>query len=754
MSELVSATPPPPTSASDASRHIPKDPATVEYGSLHENLPNVSKLQTYYITTAIAYTNGYPHMGHAYEFLTADVLARFHRVMGYDTFFLTGSDEHGQKVAASAAASGRSPLDHCDIYVDAFKALNQRLAISCSDYQRTTDPYHEDTARKLWCKCADAGDIYLDSYEGWYNEREEVFVPDADAEAANFLDPGSGVPLKRVSEESYFFRMSKYTDRLLAYLEENPTFIEPEQYRNNILVRLRKEGLRDLSISRTTFSWGISMPPAFDQRHVMYVWFDALTNYLTGVHGLDPDDELRRYWPANRHIIGKDIIWFHCVIWPCMLMSAGIPLPAGVFSHGFVNAADGRKMSKSYNNAIDPHEMLDKYPLDSIRYYLCSAVTYGADLSFSEASLVTMHNSELADILGNLVHRVLNLCQKYCDGLIPNTVHDTGFSPPFDMEALLRDWSIDASACAINLALFKAMEAARATNRYLTEAEPWKMKGEAEARRPAIVRLTLEAVYAFMHILAPVIPMAAKAVFKHLGTPPVALSALKSDFYNLTPGTRVTVGDILFQKIESGDMSTIPEPIIKKVGNKATSDVVVEDPNQLDFSKMDFRVGKIVKVWHHETADRLFCEEIDIGEELPRAVASGLRQYYTLEQMHDRLVIVACNLKETKLQGFMSFGMVLAAKVGDVTTGGKMVLLEPPTGSVVGERVYIEGLRVGDVGGGPPLTAARIKKLKVWESVSADLSTDNSSIACWKGRPLLTTIGPVVAPQAANSPIA
>lgn len=283
------------------SRHIPKSESTISYGALARNLesPN-GNAETYYITTAIAYTNGFPHMGHAYEFLTADVIARFHRVMGYDTFFLTGSDEHGQKVAASAALAGRTPIDHCDLYVDAFKALNQRLAISCNDYQRTTHPYHEETARKLWCMCADAGDIYLDSYEGWYNEREEVFVPEAEAEAAQYLDPGSGTPLKKVSEESYFFRMSKYCDRLTQYIEENPSFVEPEQYRNNILARLRKDGLRDLSISRTSFTWGITMPEGFDDRHVMYVWFDALSNYLSGVHGLDKDHEDSRYWPAGR----------------------------------------------------------------------------------------------------------------------------------------------------------------------------------------------------------------------------------------------------------------------------------------------------------------------------------------------------------------------------------------------------------------------------------------------------------------------
>lgn len=331
-----------------------------EYGALANNLPDATD-ETYYITTAIAYTNGLPHIGHAYEFMTTDILARFNRVFGKKTFFLTGTDEHGQKVAASAEKAGLQPIDHCTNYVVTFKELDRLLLVSYSDFIRTTDSYHELTSQRLWQLCANiSNDIYLDSYEGWYNEREEVFITQAEAEASNFLDVGTGLPLKRVKEESYFFRMSSYCERLLSYIkDENPNFIQPDQYRNNIIARLEKEGLKDLSISRTSFTWGIPVPEGFDSKHVMYVWFDALTNYLSGVHALDSEHPLASYWPANHHIIGKDIVWFHCVIWPCMLMSANVPLPKSVYCHGFVNAADGRKMSKSYNNTIDPFEVSD-----------------------------------------------------------------------------------------------------------------------------------------------------------------------------------------------------------------------------------------------------------------------------------------------------------------------------------------------------------------------------------------------------------
>lgn len=337
-----------------SSRYIPVDNGSVSYGAACRNLDGHGS-DKYYLSTAIAYTNGYPHMGHAYEFLTADVLVRFYRVLGYDTYFLSGSDEHGQKVAASAAAAGRSPIEHCNIFVDAFKALKQRLAVSISSYVRTTSDSHKASAQRLWKMCAASDDIYLGIYEGWYNEREELFVTDSEAEATQFMDPGSGLPLKRVKEESYFFRMSKYADWLINHIESNPDFIQPEQFRNNILARLRKDPLKDLSVSRTTFDWGIRVPEGFDQKHVMYVWFDALSNYISGLGYLaEPQGENAKYWPAQTHVIGKDIVWFHSVIWPIMLHSAGIPLPATVFCHGFVNAADGRKMSKSYNNTIDP----------------------------------------------------------------------------------------------------------------------------------------------------------------------------------------------------------------------------------------------------------------------------------------------------------------------------------------------------------------------------------------------------------------
>jgi methionyl-tRNA synthetase len=371
-----------------------RDESTVHYGYLAktggrgiEEVSTEDAVDSFYITTAINYTNGPGHMGHAYEAATADVIARYQRLQKGTkraVYFVTGSDEHGQKIAEAAQSEGVVPIEICNKYVTGFQVLNQRLNISNDDYIRTTSARHKRTAQELWRRCAAVDDIYLDTYAGWYNVREETFVTETEAALSDFKDPVSGIPLKRVEEESYFFRMSKYKDRLIQYIEvDNPDFIQPVNHRNLILQRLTSDDLRDLSISRTTFNWGITVPEGFNANHVMYVWMDALSNYLTGVNGLGVNHEddgnvetraqrehLTKFWPANVHIIGKDILWFHTVIWPCLLMSAGVALPKTVFAHGFVNDKEGKKMSKSMGNVVDPHDMLDKFNVDTFRWYV------------------------------------------------------------------------------------------------------------------------------------------------------------------------------------------------------------------------------------------------------------------------------------------------------------------------------------------------------------------------------------------------
>jgi methionyl-tRNA synthetase len=687
-----------------------RDPSSLAYGyyagsSNNSGVPNseddataaaaitAAENKGFYITTAINYTNGPAHMGHAYEAATTDAIARFARLNAHSdgnspqsAYFVTGADEHGEKIAKTAEREDKAPIDICNTYVTGFQCLNQRILVTNDDYIRTTSDRHKRTAQALWNMCAANDDIYLDQYQGWYNVKEETFVTDSEAEMCNFCDPSSGQPLQRVQEASYFFKMSQYHDRLVEHILSNPDFIRPEQHRNAILTRLHSDKLRDLSISRTTFTHGIPVPDGFESNHVMYVWFDALTNYLTGVDVLgvcDPDkgknEELAKLWPADVHIIGKDILWFHTVIWPCILMSAGLPLPKSVFAHGFVNDKDGKKMSKSIGNVVDPHDMLDKFDVDSFRWYLCKEAPYGGELSFSEDNMRDMHNADLCDTLGNLVHRVTTLCGKYSEGLIPNVPGPEVAVLDFDAvrKAYVEKMEVFALEGGANI----AMQACRDVNGYLTKEEPWKLKGDEFAeKRQIIVRATLEAVYAVAHLLLPFIPVGATEIFKKLNTPPRSFGEINSDLRNLVPKTKIDSGSILYErnfseeeiKLSKEDASKNKKLAYeeaqrlkkeKKAKEAAASKASKNEADQSEFTKIDIRVGQITKVWCHPDADKLYCEEIDVGEDSSREIASGLKEHYALEEMQGRKVLVVCNLKAAKIVGFTSNGMVLAAKV-------------------------------------------------------------------------------------------
>jgi methionyl-tRNA synthetase len=599
------------------------DPTTINYGHFSRS-PTKSPTSTkgFYITTAINYTNGAAHMGHAYEAATADAIARYARLSrGEGAYFVTGADEHGEKIAKTAEKEAKDPVDICDKYVTGFQCLNQRILVSNDDYIRTTSDRHKRTAQALWLKCAANDDIYLDQYSGWYNVKEEAFVTDSEAELCNFCDPSTGQPLQRVQEASYFFKMSKYHNRLVEHIEQNPEFICPESHRNAILSRLRGDELRNLSISRTTFTHGIPVPEGFESNHVMYVWFDALTNYLTGVDALGvcdeggkKDEELAKLWPCDVHIIGKDILWFHTVIWPCILMSAGIPLPKTVFAHGFVNDKDGKKMSKSVGNVVDPHDMLDNFDVDSFRWYLCKEAPYGGELSFSEDSMRDMHNADLCDTLGNLVHRVTKLCGKYCNGVIPDVPCPEALVLDFD--ALRNAYSSKMEAFALEGGASFAIQACRDVNGYLSKEEPWKLKGdEFEEKRKVVVRATLEAVYAVAHLLLPFIPKGASEIMRKLNTPPKQLGAINADLRNLTVGTKVDVGDILYERNQSEEEKNLSKEDASKKKQfsyeeaqrlkkeKKAKEIAASkagqnkgDADQPEFTKIDIRVGQITKV--------------------------------------------------------------------------------------------------------------------------------------------------------------
>uniref|UniRef100_M4BW54 methionine--tRNA ligase n=1 Tax=Hyaloperonospora arabidopsidis (strain Emoy2) TaxID=559515 RepID=M4BW54_HYAAE len=676
--------------------------------------------ETFYLTTAIHYTNGLPHMGHAYENVCSDVISRYHRVFGRDVYFLTGTDEHGQKIAQTADAAGVTPQELVDKYAAIFQQLTTDLDMSNNNFVRTTSGEHKKFAQWLFQRALERGDVYLGNYEGWYNVREETFVTETEAQLTDYKDPTTGMPFKKMQEQSYFFKMSKYQDRLVKHITENPDFLQPEVRRQELLRRL-KEPLQDLSASRNTFTHGISL--LNDPKHVLYVWFDALANYLSAIGY--PDGPDARYWPANVHIIGKDITWFHCVIWPCILMSTDIPLPKRVFAHGFVNAKDGFKMSKSIGNVVDPYEMINKYGLDSFRYFIVRSAKFGQDMPFSEDDLINIHNSELADTLGNLVHRTVNICKKYSNGVVPDAKADK----LFNVYELLKYSEDSYKEFSLQNACIAIVNALKDTNKYLTEKEPWHMK-ENEPRL-LVVRTCLEAIYVLAHYLSPIIPKTTETIFKKLNTVPTTLTALSPNYDNLKPGTEVSIGDILFGKILTADeklrqsetAATKAKPVNVKPAKAATP----------LFASLDIRVGVISKVWKHPDSEKLYCEEIDIGEEEPKQIASGLQAFYSLEEMENRKVLVLLNLKPAKLGGFKSHGMVLCACD---EAHANVQLVEPPADSKPGERVTVASES------GEPLSAAQIKKQKVLEKVSPDFLTNDECVATYKGEPIMTSAGP------------
>jgi len=519
----------------------------------------------FYVTTAINYANGAPHMGHAYEAVTADAIARWHRAYGDEVFFLTGSDEHGQKIAGTAADAGVTPLELCDKFVAGFQALNAQLCVSNDDYVRTTSAKHKECVQHLWRLAEEAGDVYLGTYTGWYNVREETFVTEKEAMANDYLDPASGKPLVKTEESSYFFRQSKYQARLVEHIKRHPEFVQPESRRKELLLRL-EEPLLDLSVSRTTFNWGI--PVVGSKDHVMYVWFDALSNYLSGVdYHLGEKSRLAHFWPANVHIIGKDILWFHAVIWPCILMSVGAPLPRVVMSHGFVNAADGKKMSKSLGNVLDPHDILKRVGVDTFRYYMCRETRYGSDMPFSEAAMALVHNADLADSLGNMVHRAVNLAQKFAGGVVPDVPPTEVL--PYDLEQLVLDSHDAYEEFRMSEACDLVMEALRATNRWVTEHAPWHIKDDPVAQQ-RVVRTALEAIYAAAHFLSPYLVSGSAKIAAKLNTPLIPIVQLRGTFDNLKPGTKVDVGDVLYNKILSEEEQAEADKRKAAGGGKAT----------------------------------------------------------------------------------------------------------------------------------------------------------------------------------------
>jgi methionyl-tRNA synthetase len=475
--------------------------------------------EPFYITTAISYPNGKPHIGHAYEAIAADAIARFHRMAGRDVRFQTGTDEHGLKMVQTAREKGVDVADLAREMSDQFQAMCDKLNISYDKFQRTTDPAHHAASVAIWNAMKANGDLYLDRYEGWYSVRDEAFYEEKEltGEGDDKLSP-QGTPVEWTVEESWFFKLSKYEKPLLELYEKHPEFVQPDSRRNEV-VRFVEGGLRDLSISRTSFDWGVKVPGSPD--HVMYVWVDALTNYLTGLGYPDMEGDMAKFWPANLHLIGKDIVRFHAVYWPAFLMSAGLPLPKQVFGHGFLLARGGEKMSKSLGNVVDPIELADRYGVDALRYFFLREVSFGQDGTWSEEAIVTRCNAELANSFGNLAQRVLSFIAKNLDGLLPwGGAGDVREDPQGLVDYACRtEFMRDFETLSFSTAIDAWMRAVYACNQYIDAEAPWALRKTDPERMKAVLAVLVVCIRDLAITISPVIPRSAETILDQLCIP-------------------------------------------------------------------------------------------------------------------------------------------------------------------------------------------------------------------------------------------
>lgn len=621
--------------------------------------------KTFYITTPIYYPSDKLHIGHTYSTVAADAEARYRRLKGYDTFFLTGTDEHGQKIEDKAKAAGVTPKEYVDNIVAGIKDLWKLMNISYDKFIRTTDEYHEKAVQKIFKKMYDKGDIYKGYYEGLYCKPCESFW--TETQAVDGKCPDCGRPVGKATEEAYFFKLSAYGDKLIKYYEEHPGFIEPQSRQNEMINNFIKPGLQDLCVSRSSFKWGIPVP--VDENHVIYVWLDALTNYITALgYGSDDDSLYKKFWPANVHLIGKDIIRFHTIYWPAFLMSIDEPLPQKVYGHGWV-LLEGGKMSKSKGNVVDPVVLAERYGVDALRYYLLREIAFGSDGTFSNENLINRINSDLANDLGNLVSRTVAMVIKYFGGTIPAERERGEFDDDLKVLAAKTAEAADDALDKLNfsIGLTEIWKFVSRTNKYIDETAPWALaKDEGKRARLAEVMYNLcESIRIISVLIAPFMPDTCAEIRRQLG--------LEGGFeweeckeFGKNATYTVSKGDIIFPRIdlekELAELeATHAEPVNPlKAEIEGVAKIGIDD-----FAKVDLRVAKVVECVPVKKAKKLLQLTLDDGTGSPRTVASGIAKWYKPEDIIGKSVILVSNLKPAVLCGVESCGMILAADAGE-----------------------------------------------------------------------------------------